>query len=171
MIRELRPDDIPFVTATWLLNYRSHNPFAGDLRRDVYREQQQTIIARLLRTASGRVACDAGDENVIYGYTIYAPSVLHYLYVKEAFRKMGIGRQLLEAAGAQLPLLSYTHWTDAAQWVQASDARLTYNPTLAFRGDTRGKRNEKRSTEGTSPSAGPRASDQDADGKADQRGR
>jgi GNAT superfamily N-acetyltransferase len=68
------------------------------------------------------VACDTVDPNVIYGYLVKGTylegslgevPVVHYLYVKAAFRKMGIARTLVEASKVPLDKFSFSHWTFA----------------------------------------------------------
>lgn len=52
-----------------------------------------------MNRSSASIACSPEDPDVIVGYLVYEPKTIHYVYVKEAFRKLGICRRLLVEAG------------------------------------------------------------------------
>ena len=60
------------------------------------------ILKKILTNCTLLVACDPEDPDVIWGYVAFdgnGPSpVLHFVYVKGAFRRMGIGTRLLSEA-------------------------------------------------------------------------
>lgn len=60
------------------------------------------ILKKILTNCTLLVACDPEDPDVIWGYVAFdgnGPSpVLHFVYVKGAFRRMGIGTRLLNEA-------------------------------------------------------------------------
>ena len=59
------------------------------------------IIKKILTKCTLLVACDPEDPDVIWGYVAFdqVDPVLHFVYVKGAFRRMGIGTRLLSEAG------------------------------------------------------------------------
>lgn len=87
------------------------------------------------------VACSPDEPSQIFGFAIYQPSsqgvaILHWLYVKEMYRKFGIGkamfREVLEQANHNLQLpVAVTHATQHIDWA-AEKYNLIYNPYLAF---------------------------------------
>ena len=58
------------------------------------------ILKKILTNCTLLVACDPEDPDVIWGYVAFDPKdpVLHFVYVKGAFRRMGIGTRLMEEA-------------------------------------------------------------------------
>ena len=59
------------------------------------------ILKKILTNCTLLVACDPEDTDVIWGYIAFdqVDPVLHFVYVKGAFRRMGIGTRLLSEAG------------------------------------------------------------------------
>ena len=62
------------------------------------------ILKKILTNCTLLVACDPEDPDVIWGYVAFDPKdpVLHFVYVKGAFRRMGIGTRLLNEARLML---------------------------------------------------------------------
>ena len=58
------------------------------------------ILKKILTNCTLLVACDPEDTDVIWGYVAFdqVDPVLHFVYVKGAFRRMGIGTRLMEEA-------------------------------------------------------------------------
>ena len=44
------------------------------------------------------VACSESDKTLIFGFLIYEPSIVHFLYTKNTFRGFGVGLSLWEKA-------------------------------------------------------------------------
>jgi ribosomal protein S18 acetylase RimI-like enzyme len=63
------------------------------------------ILKKILTNCSLLVACDPEDTDVIWGYVAFdqVDPVLHFVYVKGAFRRMGIGTRLLRQFMNSLP--------------------------------------------------------------------
>ena len=59
-------------------------------------------LKKLLPKCTLLSACDPDDVDVILGYICFEPDVLHFVYVKGGFRRMGIGGRLLGVAGIDL---------------------------------------------------------------------
>ena len=55
------------------------------------------ILKKILNNCTLLVACDPDDPDVIWGYVAFDAEnpVLHFVYVKGAFRRLGIGTRLL----------------------------------------------------------------------------
>ena len=58
------------------------------------------VLKKILNKCTLLVACDPDDPDVIWGYVAFDQEnpVLHFVYVKGAFRKMGIGTRLMDEA-------------------------------------------------------------------------
>jgi GNAT superfamily N-acetyltransferase len=65
-----------------------------------YKRDMNHAIDRLRNDADVRwlVACDAEDPSCIFGWICYdwVLSVVHYVYIKQPYRRQGIAKELLE---------------------------------------------------------------------------
>ena len=119
--------ELPFVFHSWLRSFQGTH-YAGPLPDDLYYEAYHTAIERLLARPGVRVLCavDAGaepGERALFGYLVIEPAttgqpfqaVVHYAYVKEPFRRNGVFKSLLTAAGVKpTGPLAYTFRTPIA---------------------------------------------------------
>lgn len=65
---------------------------------------------------------------MIIGYLVYEPerNVFHFLFVKAAFRKLGVAKRLLH--GIDFKKAVFTHWTKDMDWITKRYQDLRYNP-------------------------------------------
>lgn len=141
LFRSRNADDRNFIVSSWMRSFRSGSKWAKDVSAEVYKVQHQRVIMQLLANSGSIVACSPDDPNQIFGYAIYQPSaegiaIIHWLYVKEMYRKLGIGasiyREVLMAADHDLKMpCAVTHSTHALDWA-ADKYNLVHNPYLAF---------------------------------------
>jgi GNAT superfamily N-acetyltransferase len=112
-IRSHTLTDLALVFSSWL---RSMPP-ARDVSRDVHFRGQHALIEAILARPGAllRVACVPDDPEVILGWACVEhaphdasghPSLVHFAYVKDAFRRRGIARALLADVA---PRCRYTH--------------------------------------------------------------
>lgn len=102
----------------------------------VYYDAQHKLIEALLKRCTVLVACSTTDNTQLMGYVVVEHiddvPVLHYAYVKHAFRGLGIATLLLtsaEVTGSGF----YTHRTDSAIRIfDKQQSGLVYNPYLAY---------------------------------------
>lgn len=98
-------DDVPFVFDSWLRSYNGSD-HAGPLPKHLYWPTYRRVIEELLarETVETVVAVPLGEdlEQSIAGYLVHergrAFPIVHYLYVKQAFRRLGVCRFLFKAA-------------------------------------------------------------------------
>lgn len=126
-VRDYDPaTDEACVYKAWLNSYQAPamRMWALDAR-SYYRRMRMRVDALLRRGADLRMAVDPDDRNVILGWGCAEPPVLHYVYVKEAYRHQGIALTLLAALGlAQEKKIVCTHWTLYADAVAEKHPRL-----------------------------------------------
>ncbi len=108
-VRNANPDDFPLIFATWLRSYRHGGQFTRRIPERVYFARHHRVIERLLDSCSVRVAASAEDTDVILGWAVLEPGCVHFVYVKPAFRRMGLASALL--ADVNWPATSYSHET------------------------------------------------------------
>lgn len=135
VIRDIDPDDVPFVYSSWLQSYRHGSKQAQKIRKSVYFAFQHKLIERiLLRGAAVKVATPEDDTTTILGYVVAEHpeglAVLHYLYVKEAFRSLGIAKKLLASARPEATPAVFTHSTVAGDVFARRIPGLSFNPYL-----------------------------------------
>lgn len=120
-VRPGRVSDVPFLCSSYVRSLLNQRPWAiGD--RNWMASAAALLAARILGRGSVLVACDPGDPDQIYGWVACDPTsrVLYYIYVKQAFRRAGIGTALMRAAFSELgPTVRCAHRTDAARHLEA----------------------------------------------------
>jgi GNAT superfamily N-acetyltransferase len=110
-----------FITDAWCSSYRTSD-WAGTITNDKYQEiQRWTITSLLARGAIIRVAVNSVGERRVLGFICYeAPGLVHYVYVKQRARGLGLAKSLLAHAESALGLGTpgrFTHRTRASSWL------------------------------------------------------
>ena len=127
------------ICKSWSLAHRQ-SFFAGTLPDDLYFPAQLEQINRLLDTSKVLLAQDPEDPQVQYGYLCYQEPrdpqygpVIHFLFVKEDWRRYGIAKDLLAHAGIDLTKPSrHTHQSAfSRQYCLKHNYPSVFNPVLA----------------------------------------
>lgn len=113
------------------------------MRPEMFRQRWCALIDRLIADGVITIASDDENPEVILGWLATdGASVLHYAFVRQDFRGMGLLKELFKTAPA---LNRFTHHT--IDWQRAMKGhRWTYDPTIAwahFNEIHRGARHEK----------------------------
>lgn len=142
VIRPARPADVPLILSSWLRSYHDA-PGVENIPNDVYFADtgHHGIVTRLLATAQTFVACAEDDSDNIQGWACDGgQSLLHYVYVKAPFRRIGIAKLLLGGYGGRdvagmegRGAVRCTHWTRAMRAWRAKGLPYVYDP-YALRG-------------------------------------
>lgn len=147
--RPATPKDLEYIRSTWLSSYRT-SPYAGvvpnNLFDDVYGE---TITQLILRGMRFVVVANPADPSLLLGWLAYEVShapppyrdeyVVHYLFVKPAYRRLGVASQALASVGIAGPFF-YTFRTSNSKFLKGG----VFRPEIARRkafgpGSTGGK--------------------------------
>lgn len=135
-IRGATNADDSFIFATWLRSYRHSSQFAKRITNEVYFKRHHKVIERILeRTGvTALVAVLPDDPTIILGYLIgeqfqHMP-VIHFVYVKQAFRNNGIAQALFNEANFSPDHCAYSHRTYELDWIEQKFPGLTYDPYL-----------------------------------------
>jgi GNAT superfamily N-acetyltransferase len=116
-IRPAHVDDLGYVIDTM---GRSLRPEYPDMRTSDFAGWIRARISRVLDAgAEILIAHDGEAPELIRGYVVFDPTVLHYLFIRAEFRGEGLGRRLLEATGLKGELVC-THLTAAGRRYKAS---------------------------------------------------
>ncbi len=126
VIREAHINDMPFIYNSWLISYGSSSGL--HISKDLYFREQQRLIEKLVGNPQVEclVACLPEYENQILGWVCRDRSIIHYMYVKHPYRKLGIGRTMLNVLGSVKFLTHHTRISTVIcpKW------KITYNPYL-----------------------------------------
>lgn len=132
LIRDANEADVPFIFNSWLKSYRNAS-LCRSITNPVYFAFQHQLIEALLKHNYVKVVCTAADSNQLLGYIVYGEQegikIVHYAYIKHAFRNMGMCRMMLQSAGIVNGGF-YTHETPSGARA-AERMGLVYNPYLA----------------------------------------
>lgn len=96
-VREAIEDDFPFIYSTWLKGLRFGNDVFNLIEQESYFKNYHRALEVILTRPDTRidVACLIDDPATILGYAVLGDSgILHYVHVKQAFRRFGIARRL-----------------------------------------------------------------------------
>lgn len=93
-IRKMNDEDRSFIFATWLRCYKHDSPLTKYIRRDLFFARHKAVIEKILASCEVDVACDGNDKDLIFGYIAHEKGIIHFVYVKEPFRKLGIAKKL-----------------------------------------------------------------------------
>jgi GNAT superfamily N-acetyltransferase len=137
IIRDATTDDMPFFFNSMLHHYKHSSPHTRLIADSVYYKDLHAIITRLTQRKGHVLKFVAlkEDPTVVIAY-IWAnqyPECVHYIYVKRAFRKMGLAKLLYEAVFKDIPKVSYTFLTYDAGSITQKYKQLVYNPYLLDR--------------------------------------
>jgi hypothetical protein len=132
-IREANEVDVNFIFSSWLKSYRLSS-FAKQISNAVYFPEQHKLIENLLKSSVVLVACNIEDPDQVYGWVcatkIMSVYCLHYIYIKQQFRKFGIARFLMQTSGHNPDIIGlYTHHTNVMADM-AKKANLVYHPYI-----------------------------------------
>ena len=109
-VRPIRESDLEFITDSWL---RCDRDSHLDTPHQEYFETQRTVIKRLLGVSKCAVVCDEDDADQIYGYAVWEQHakgpILHFAYVKDAFRRLGVFRRLWMVFNPNDKVVTLTH--------------------------------------------------------------
>lgn len=96
-LRDITPSDRNFVFATWLRGLKYGNDFFNAIEAEVYYKVYNKYIEAVLARPQVTVkfACLRDDPEVVLGYAVYEGPVLHWVFVKKAWRSIGIAKSLV----------------------------------------------------------------------------
>lgn len=117
-------DELKLVADSWSNSFRK-SPYAGCIPNNLWPEVSRMTMTELLLRPTTKVMvalapAPEGERGRVMGYYVAEPGVLHWLYVKKDYRRLGIGKKLLAHCVGTWPekvrrYPRYTHKTDSSQ--------------------------------------------------------
>ncbi len=98
--------DHPFIMSSWLQSYRA-SPAGSRVRLDMqYYAWQHALSEVLLARSTVLVARPEGSDSFLNGWVCgeewHGTPVVHYVYVKKAYRRAGMGEALVDGLLTEL---------------------------------------------------------------------
>lgn len=113
-IRHATDDDRNFILKSFLLGTYYGDTWFSKIPKRIFMDNYKKVAEALFNKCKNsiRIACLPDEPDVILGYSILNSSstVLHFLYVKDRWRRKGIGRQLTPTS-----VTSVTHLTSLGE--------------------------------------------------------
>lgn len=127
VLRAYEDGDKAFIMATFLRGLYYGDSWYSTIPKNRFMECYHSFLESLLDSPGIdiKVACLPDDKDVIIGYSIYTNTVLHWLYVKEKWRKLGVAKALLPN-----PLTAVTHLTDLGRKLLKKKEGVYFDPFL-----------------------------------------
>jgi len=123
-IRNIRDEDFPFILDSWLKSLRYSNDTFKLIDKQAYKRFYPQVITALLLRSMVQVACLQADEDVILGYSVVQGPTLHFVFVKEPWRRIGLMNDLVKG-----PIESISHITKPFIPLMKKH-KWSYNPFL-----------------------------------------
>jgi RimJ/RimL family protein N-acetyltransferase len=129
LFRPYIESDLNFIKSSWASSYYKGANYQDHLSPDEFHSRHRLIRDRILSKPNTAIIICASKElnpEIIMGWVLVerpekSPGfILHYVYVKQAFKSEGIARELLSLALPQTPVL-VTHLTEKASRIMANN--------------------------------------------------
>ena len=135
-VREYSPLDRNFILATWLRGAYYGIDLFNKIPKAIFMENYHSLIEKFLQSSNViiKVACLKDDPEVVLGYSVSRSirygeadiNILDWMFVKSAWRGIGIGKMLLPTR-----LNACTHLTKSGQSIlKQKMPDVIFNPFL-----------------------------------------
>lgn len=127
VVREGLEDDRNFVLSTMLRGLYYGDSHFSHMEKDFFMRDYHQVVEGLLKDGQLLVACFKDEPSVILGYALLSKDRynLHFVFVKKAWRNIGIMQSLIPEH-----LLFCTHLTKVGVSLLHKNPQILYNPLL-----------------------------------------
>ena len=138
IIRDGTENDLPFFYNSFLHHYKHGSPHTKYIHDINYYNELHNIVTRCLDRKGNVLKFVAlkSDPDIVLGY-IWANveiETIYYVYIKKAFREMGIAKILLQHVFPCAPeQVFFPFWTYSSQAITQKYPNLYFNPYLLDR--------------------------------------
>lgn len=127
--RSMYPEDEAFIFSTWLKGLYYGNSWFREIEKSVFMENYHKLIEATIKRPGVEVsiACLRQDEGTILGYSVVERnrSAIHWVYVKEVWRKFGLMKRLIPQ---DQKWVCVTHLTTVGKAVKPKE--IKFNPFI-----------------------------------------
>ena len=118
--------DLPWVFASWLGSARWNDVVPAHLQTSIRKASVHQLLKRGMKIV---LAVNPDDHDQFLGFIAYEPGLLHYVFVKDLFRRSGVASSLLAYANFDRQgTILHTFYTRSAKYLAK---RLDCKPHLA----------------------------------------
>lgn len=129
VVREFVEDDRKFITASFLNGLYYGDSWFSTIPEKIFMDNYKLVITALINNpqVSVQVACLKDEADVILGYSILGNNfqTIHWVFVKKAWRKGGIGQSLTPKYPTTV-----THLTKLGKVLLTKLTTAVFNPFL-----------------------------------------
>jgi hypothetical protein len=127
-IRDFMPEeDRNFILASWLKGLYYGDSWFHEIPKHIFMQNYHALLERVLSpgVASVKVACLKDDPDVILGYAVLNPAgtALHWVFVKNRWRGIGIAKSLIPPSVSVV-----THLTKVGLSILKKHPGVHFNP-------------------------------------------
>lgn len=123
IIRGYDEKDKSLVFSTFLKGLYYGNQWFKQIDKKTYMFNYSKVLENLIARSIVMILSLKEDPDVIIGYSIQEPTVLHWIYMKTTWRRMGLSKKLI-----QKDIKTVTHITDLG--LKLKPKEITFNPFL-----------------------------------------
>jgi hypothetical protein len=122
--RPFQESDINFILDSWLKTLRNNNDTFRLIDRDVYKTVYPEVVRSLVNNSHVMMCVLKEDDDVILGYAVYHGTKLHWVFVKDQWRGLGIMKDLVPQC-----IMQVSHYTKSFIPIMKKN-QWSYNPFL-----------------------------------------
>lgn len=135
LIRQPRKSDLNLIQNSFAKTMKTESRLGRSCSSKLFYSKFQNIIDYILDRSSILIAAAPEDHDVILGYLIYEPGIIHYAFVKYPFRRLNIIKDLVHHAFPDAKSLEFSLWTNSAKAIlQKHEDQLIHNPFHLYKG-------------------------------------
>ncbi len=142
LMRPASKADVSFIYNSWLKSFYDNSSWAKQIPPKIFFDNHKKVITHIMNSSGMVIAANPDEPSQIFGYGIFQQTsgdiaVIHYLYVKQPYRKLGIGTALFDNIKHQcrhdpvFPCLG-THSTRVFEDVLARKWNVVFNPYVSM---------------------------------------
>jgi len=94
-VRLARKDDEALIYQTWLKGLYFGSSWFSKMDQKVFFQKYRVVINSLLPRSQVFIAALKEEEDTVLGYSVTQNNLLHWIFVKTSWRKMGLAKRLI----------------------------------------------------------------------------
>jgi GNAT superfamily N-acetyltransferase len=133
LIREFKDEDTNFILSSWIKSAYS-NVTGYREKYSVFHKGMESIIRKKYENGSiiPYIACLDSDPDFILGFAVFGNDyTLHYVFTKEAFKRLGVSKALLNHMYKNKTEIVVSHWCKDIAHIKKS-YKVEYNRFKLF---------------------------------------
>ena len=120
-IRDFIESDKHFILSCWLKSFRDSKAFQG-IPNERFFTMHKKVVEELLKRSKTMMLVDQKDPDHLFGFISYelneSANYLHFVYIKNAFRRLGLAKKVIFECIPNLDNPTYyTHQTYASPFL------------------------------------------------------